>query len=190
MEKKEPAAKKEEEEKKINYPKDKLLQVMDEVLLDSVEYLIQYSNTCKEIQTKKAENMEEQIEGLSEKLHNALLELEQDVCMLRGIDIEKYYEDVTQYDVGNDKEVKARLDLLGKLIETALKGEKIVVDFAVVPELTKERTISLYKMILTSHLHLHHMSIQNYLKNNPKACGEELHAVVDADDTEKAKRRY
>ncbi len=186
MEKKQPTA---GEEKKINYPKDRLLRVMDEVLLDSVDHLVQYSNTCKELQKKGGEGAAEQIEEMSEKLHNTLLELEQDVCTLRGIDIEKYYEDVTQYDVSNDKDVKARLDLLGKLIETALKGEKIVIDFEVAPELTKDATMSLYKTILSSHLHLHYTSVQKYLKSNPKATAEELQAVVDTDDTEKVKRR-
>jgi len=186
MEKKESPV---EEEKKLNYPKVRLLQVMNEVLLDSVEYLIQYSSTCKELQAKGLDKVAEQIEELSEKLHASLLELEQDVCTLRGIEIEKYYEDVTHYDVTNDVDVKARLDLLGKLIETALKGDKIVVDFEVAPELTKEKTLKLYKLILSSHLHLHYTSVQKALKENPKLAAEDLQSVVDSDDDEKAKRR-
>ena len=178
-----------EETKKLNYPKERLLQVMSEVLLDSVDHLIQYSNTCRELQKKGPEQVTAEIDELSEKLHNSLLELEQDVCLLRGIDIEKYYEDVTHYDTTGDAEVKARLDILGKLIETALKGEKIVVDFEIAPELTKEKTLKLYKLILTSHLHLHYVSVQKFLKEHPSATEEEIQAVLDSDDAEKVKRR-
>ena len=178
-----------DEEKKLNYPKERLLQVMNEVLLDSVDHLIQYSNTCKELHQQGPEKAVAEIEELSEKLHNSLLLLEQDVCLIRGIDIEKYYEDVTQYDVKGDVDVKACLDLLGKLIETALKGEKITVKFDIVPELTKEMTLRLYKMILASHLHLYYTSVQDKLKENPKATAEELQAVVDAEDSHKIKRR-
>src|ERR1035437_4767512 len=99
MEKKEAPA---EAPKKLNYPKERLLQVMSEVLLDSVDHLIQYSNTCRELQKKGPEQVVAEIDELSEKLHGSLLELEQDVCLLRGIDIEKYYEDVTQYDTNSD----------------------------------------------------------------------------------------
>ena len=162
---------------------------MGEVLLDAIEPLIQYSTKCKELQAKGADKVLEEIDELSEKLHNNLLELEQDVCSLRGIDIEKYYEDVTYYDTTGDKEVKARLDVLGKLIETALKGDKIVVDFEISPELTKEATLRLYKLVLTSHLHLHNMSIQKCLKENPKATPEDLQEVVDKDEDMKVKRR-
>jgi len=175
--------------KKLNYPKERLLQVMGEVLLDSVDYLIQYSNTCKELQKKGPEQSQPEIEELSEELHKSLLELEQDVCLLRGIDIEKYYEDVTFYDTNNDAQVKEKLDLLGKLIETALKGDKIVVNFKVAPELTKERTIKLYKMILSSHLHLHYMEVQKYIKDHPNATPEEIQQIFENNDAEKTKRR-
>jgi hypothetical protein len=179
-----------EEEKKLNYPKEKLLNVMSEVLLDSVDHLIQYSTQCKELNQQGPEKVAAEIEELSEKLHNSLLLLEQDICAVRGIDIEKYYEDVTLYDTKGDTEVKACLDRLGQLIETALKGEKIVVKFDIVPELTKEMTLRQYKLILTSHLHLFYTAIQNKLKENPKATAEELQVVIDNEDSHKIKRRY
>ena len=166
------------EEKKLNYPKEKLLQVMDEVLLDSVDHLLKFSNECKELKLQGPEKVAEQIEDLSEKLHNVLLELEHDICALHEINIEKYYEDVTFYDTTGDKDVKSRLDRLGKLIEVALVGDKIQVQFPIVPELTKEVTLNLYKLILTSHLHLHYDSVQKFLKDNPKASIEELQAAV------------
>ena len=178
-----------EEESKLNFAKSQVLQIMDEVLLDAVETLLKNSEECKELLKQGPAKMAEQIEDVSEKLHTTLLELEHDVCLLRGIDIEKYYEDVTYYDNNADTEVKQRLDQLARLIETALKGEKITVSFEIVPELTKPATINLYKLILISHLHLHHASIQKYLKDHPKATVDDLQTVVDNDETMKVKRR-
>lgn len=178
---------------KFNYSKDQVLRVMHEVLLDSVDYLLKYSNTVQEI-SKKAPDKDDdeaklEIEKLSERLHGALLELENDVCLLRSIDIEKYYEDVTQYDNTGDQEVRDKLNLLGKLIENASKGEKIVVDFEVPKELTKEKTLKLYKLILMSHLHLHYTSVQKYLAKYSNASTRELEQVIDEDEVERVKRR-
>lgn len=175
--------------KPLNYPKEKVLQIMDEVLLDAVETLMKYSELCKEMQKEGSEKVLEKIEETSEKLHLELLGLERDICLLRGIDIEKYYEDVTFYDTGEDKDVKSRLDTLGKTIEIALKGEPIQVNFEVVPELTKEMTLKLYKLLLTSHLHLHYMTVQKYLKENPNASSDNLADVIENDEEEKLKRR-
>lgn len=178
---------------KFNYSKEQLLRVMNEVLLDSVDYLLKYSSASQEITKKSNSKANEQtnleIDELSEKLHAALLELENDVCVLRGLDIEKYYEDVTQYDTTGDPDIKAKLDLLGKFIETASKGEKLVVDFEFPPELTKEKTLKLYKLILTAHLHLHYKSVQKYLSKYPNATAEEIQIVISNDDEEKVKRR-
>ena len=177
---------------KYNYPKEQLLRVMSEVLLDSIDYLLKYSAASQEI-TKKSDKPTEQsnleIDELSEKLHASLLELESDVCVLRGIDIEKYYEDVTQYDNGGDADVKVKLDLLGKLIETASKGEKLIVELQVPPELTKPKTLKLYKLIVTAHLHTHYLSAQNYLTKYPNATPEEIQVVIDNDETERIKER-
>lgn len=177
---------------KFNYPKETALRVMSEVLLDSVDYLMKYANASQEIAKKSNKNDEEttiEIEELSDKLHASLLELENDVCMLREVDIEKYYEDVSQYDNMGDPDVRAKLNLLGKLIESACKGEKIVVDFDVPKELTKEKTLKLYKLILMAHLHLHYNAIQKYLAKHPNASPEEIQEIIDEGEVEKEKRR-
>eukprot|EP00826_Nyctotherus_ovalis_P061918 TRINITY_DN886_c0_g1_i4.p1 TRINITY_DN886_c0_g1~~TRINITY_DN886_c0_g1_i4.p1 ORF type:complete len:286 (+),score=110.22 TRINITY_DN886_c0_g1_i4:208-1065(+) len=178
---------------KFNYSKDQVLRVMHEVLLDSVDYLLKYSNTVQEISKKATDKDDDEtkleIEKLSERLHGALLELENDVCLLRSIDIEKYYEDVTQYDNMGDPEVRDKLNLLGKLIENASKGEKIVVDFEFPKELTKEKTLKLYKLILMTHLHLHYTSVQKYLVKYSNASTRELEQVIDEDEVERVKRR-
>lgn len=178
---------------KFNYPKETALRVMSEVLLDSVDYLLKYANASQEI-TKKSPNKNDEettieIEELSDKLHASLLELENDVCILREVDIEKYYEDVSQYDNMGDPDVRAKLNLLGKLIESACKGEKIVVDFEVPKELTKEKTLKLYKLILMAHLHLHYNAIQKYLAKYPNASPEEIQEIIDEGEIEKEKRR-
>jgi len=178
---------------KFNYTKEQVLRVMSEVLLDSVDYLLKFVNTSQEI-IKRAGNKDDEkanleLDELSDKLHASLLELENDVCILREIDIEKYYEDVAQYDNTGEPEVREKLNLLGKLIESATKGEKIVVEFNVPKELTKEKTLKLYKLILMAHLHLHYKSIQNYISKYPNATPEEIQAIIDEDDGEREKRR-
>lgn len=175
--------------KPLNYPKDKLLHVMDEVLLDAVDLLQKYGEIFKEIQKENNDKSAEKIVESSEKLQQGLLEAEHEVCLLRGIDIEKYYEDVGYFDNNEDKDVKLRLDKLGKYIENAQKGEPIQVECEVAPELTKEMTLNLYKLLLTSHLHLHYVEVQKYLKDHPKATAEEISSVIEDNEEQKITRR-
>jgi hypothetical protein len=188
MERKQPE-KQRDPQKPLNYPKKTVTHIMDEVLLDAVDVLLKYTDICKEIQKEGGANMADRIEETSEKLHLQLLDVEKDLCQLRGIDLEKYYEDVTFYDNANDVDIKSRLDKLAKYIEGVLKGDSIKVEFPISPELTKEMTLNLYKIILISHLHLFYMGIQKLLKENPKATLEEITGVIEQNEDGKIKRR-
>lgn len=163
-----------------------LFEIMDEVLTDSIEYLLQFSALASSLsQTASEEEMEE----LREREQVILLQLEEDICAIHGVDIKTYYDEVQRRDNAQDKEIQSRLDKLGKLIEDSVNGKPIVVDFTLSPELTKEKTLFLYKMLLISHLHIHYLSVSKYLKEHENATPEELQEVIDADEVEKRKRR-
>lgn len=82
-----------------------------------------------------------------------------------------------------------RIDRLQDLIEKTLKGEKLVLNFELDPSLTKERTLTLYKWILCSHLYLHYNTLQEYLKTHEYITNEELAELLNKSESLKSKRR-
>ena len=82
------------------------------------------------------------------------------------------------------------LNKIEELTEKVAAGEKPVVKFNVIPELTKEMTAVLYKWILCCHLYMFYEAIQEALKANEYLPNQEIADIVERKDPEKVKRRY
>ena len=82
-----------------------------------------------------------------------------------------------------------RLRVLDDIVGKAVSGEQPLVSFDFTKELTKEKTIEAYKLILSSHLYIHYNAIQDFLILHSKITPGEVRSLIDGlAETKKASR--
>jgi len=64
------------------------------------------------------------------------------------------------------REVRKYLMTINQIGEQAAYGKQPIIDFKFPKELTKDVVKVLYKLILSSHMHMHYKAVQEYLKVN------------------------
>lgn len=87
------------------------------------------------------------------------------------------------------REVRKYLVAVNKAVEQAAFGKLPVVDFKFPKELTKDTVKTLYKLILSSHVHMHYKAVQEYLKVHHTIAPSQVQAITsDLSETKKTRR--
>jgi len=188
-------------------PKANPVQIMDEVLVDSMEYIFRFYEISAQLGNESGEEKEAvlaQIKNKSKKIclsalvENLVAAMEQSVCERVGWDVKDYYEVVKAREEAGDKydsyvifdrEITKRIDQLDAIISSIFHGEKLTVNFQFDPQLTKKVTLTLYRWILCGHLHLHQKEIQDYLQLHQNMSTEEMKELLVKLEPLKTKRR-
>eukprot|EP00826_Nyctotherus_ovalis_P064236 TRINITY_DN9418_c0_g2_i7.p1 TRINITY_DN9418_c0_g2~~TRINITY_DN9418_c0_g2_i7.p1 ORF type:complete len:208 (+),score=41.14 TRINITY_DN9418_c0_g2_i7:126-749(+) len=142
-----------------------LIQLMDEVILDSLEELhFKIDNMQKEGNRTMRE--------LQTQLGRTVSRIEEIVCAQNGWNAEEYEEQIKARETLNDKEVLVRLDTLEHVVSEISKGNKPRVKFKFHPLLNKDLALSLYRQILISHLYTAYKTVRDLVDS-----GENIDAV-------------
>ena len=83
-----------------------------------------------------------------------------------------------------------RLKLVDEIVGKTIYGEQPVVCFEFAKELTKEKTLQAYKLILSSHTYLHYNAIQDFLILHSEITPTEVRSLIDGLVDSKKSRRY
>ncbi len=83
-----------------------------------------------------------------------------------------------------------RLKQVDEIVGKAIYGEQPVITFEFAKELTKEKTVQAYKLILSSHMYLHYNAIQDFLALHSEITPSEVKSLIDGLADTKKSRRY
>jgi hypothetical protein len=79
---------------------------------------------------------------------------------------------------------------INQIGEQAAYGKQPIVDFKFPKELSKDTIKVLYKLILSSHVHMHYKVVQEYLKVNHAITASQIQILTDNLAETKKSRRY
>ena len=82
---------------------------------------------------------------ISKNLKGDIERIEEEICKENNWKLSEYFEEINRRVELNDQEIITILQTTNNLINKASSGKKIVVNFEVSPELTKENTLLIYK---------------------------------------------
>jgi len=127
-------------------------------------------------------------------VRKALLRTENAVCKRFHINLQEYYDELKFKEELNDKyyipfkgrHVVKRTKLLNSIIEKAAHGIQPTIRFRIPKELTKEKVLNAYKLIMSSHAHIQYKAIKNL---NSKVTQGQLQAIQSQIDEFKKARR-
>ncbi len=96
------------------------------------------------------------------------------ICQRYNLSVQDYYDMVKSREAANDeyesalyhpfrRDVTKRLKAVETAIRTAVEGKPPVVHFDFAPELTREKTLQAFRLILASNVYLHYQAVRGYL---------------------------
>jgi len=158
------------------------IDIFDEVLVDSMDYVLKFSKMG--LQTKGTMG-----QAIKNQLEKTMEEVEKAVCSRNNWDVDEYYAEIERRAKLNDPEILKRTQLVEDILAKVAKGEKPVIEFKKAPELTKRVTLILYKWILISHAYLYYRAVQEELKEKSEIRPEDIQDIFAKKEPEKIERR-
>lgn len=157
-------------------------EIMDEVLVNTFDSVVTLSKIAEQIaQERPSEAAEVSAQIRKQRIvhdyphiivSKVFLRCENTVCQRYNIPLQDYYDIVRSRELAKDeyvnlqnlrREVVRRLRTIEEVIGKAVAGKYPTVRFEFGAELTKERTIQAFKLIISSHTYVYYKAVQSYV---------------------------
>eukprot|EP00826_Nyctotherus_ovalis_P025873 TRINITY_DN2008_c0_g1_i1.p1 TRINITY_DN2008_c0_g1~~TRINITY_DN2008_c0_g1_i1.p1 ORF type:complete len:357 (-),score=124.44 TRINITY_DN2008_c0_g1_i1:95-1165(-) len=191
--KKKPRKRTLDESEVSSLPKDTptpLLQLMEEVIVESLEQLYSCTENVQRLQKQRKSAREVILEKLHRSMDSTIGKIEEAVCAQNNWTLADYTEQIELRKAVNDPEVIARLDILTNFVNAILEGKRPEVRFEFDVKWTKPLGIACYRLILMSHLYISHKALHGRMAAGEKIDKKRYGEILLSINPEKECRRY
>jgi len=167
-----------------------LLQMMEEVTVESLEQLYSCIDNVQKLQRLRKNNKDAMLAKLKTSMKNTIKKIEEKVCAQNKWTLADYIEQMELRKAVNDKEVIKRANILNTFVTTILEGKKPEVIFDFDSKLTKSLTIMCYRLILMSHLYTSYKAVHERIAKDEKIDKKRYEEIIISVNPEKEHKRY
>jgi hypothetical protein len=167
-----------------------LLQLMEEVTIESLEQLYSCTEKVQRLQRLRKSTKDAMLVKLQRSMENSIGKIEEEVCANNNWTLADYIEQIELRKAVNNEEVVKRVNLLNTFVTTILEGKKPEVIFDFDSKLTKSLTIMCYRLILMSHLYTSYRAVHDRLAKDEKIDKKRYEEIIISTNPEKEHRRY
>lgn len=178
------------DESKVQNFKIQLPDLIDEIIIESLEKLCSCMSQVSKISKERATTQTSILRKLSGDIHENIESIEIKVCGSNGWNYNKYKEKAYLETIHGNSEIIKRSNLLEEIVKQLLHGEIPVVNLEFDPKLTKEVTLSLFKRIMMSYLYLYYQKTRKLTEKGESITNEQMLSIISSVEIEKNKKRY
>lgn len=171
-------------------PKVPLTTLMDFVIIESVEILTQYIYPIQDLKMNNRDNADAVIARVQDEMERRIGEIEEKMCKENGWDAEEYANEIVAKREAGDPEVTHRINTIHGILQNIGEGQKPNVSFTLDPVLTPERTIRLYRWILSSHIYLFYKEVHKRMDEGMVPTQNMMLEMFKELEVTKENRRY